>query len=217
MLTESLESWEESVISGQVDITHRHSYQSAGQVCSWRYRSALSPSVEQDVATMSLNSTPWNVRLDSFPFTSPTYKWSNYSDLLDLTTFTIIHHSSLAINSPTAHTGPSLSLPASLSFISSLRHHASLPQILLCNYWDLCAVVLFGPLWFGCGWVERLRCSATAVVIFTAWLRLAALAPGRAGDPNWKGQRCLCCFESVCPHMFCGRWFSVACVWEKLF
>lgn len=127
----------------------------------------------------------------------------------------IYHHPSQLIGHQFSyHTHRSLTIFACLSFFyfltSSSRLTAS--QILLCNYWDLCGVVLFGPLWLGCGWVERLRCSATAVVIFAAWLRLAASVPGRAGGPNWKGQQCLQCIENICFHVLCGGWFSVECV-----
>lgn len=132
----------------------------------------------------------------------------------------IYHHPSQLIGHQFPYrTHRSLPIFACLSFFYFLASSSRLAaaQILPCNYWVLRGVVLFGPLWLGCEWVERLRCSATAVVIFAAWLRLAAPVPGRAGGPNWKGQQCLRCIESVCPHVLCGRWFSVACVCKKLF
>lgn len=127
----------------------------------------------------------------------------------------IYHHPSQLIGHQFPYrTHRSLPIFACLSFFYFLASSSRLAaaQILPCNYLVLRGVVLFGPLLLGCGWVERLRCSATSVVIFAAWLRLAAPVPGRAGGPNWKGQQCLRCIESVCPHVLCGRWFSVTCV-----
>lgn len=101
--------------------------------------------VEQEVTTVSPNSAAWNVRLHSL-FTSASYKCSNYLDLLDLTTFAIIHHSSSGINSPTTHAGLSLQYLS----IASLRHRVSLPRGYCRAIIGICVVlwgiVLFGPL-----------------------------------------------------------------------